>query len=73
MPSEPTPPPAPEPEETELRHPPLPHISEHTGGLPALDMTRMSGVREKRKKVCGKCADCLVCKKRADGAGGVGL
>lgn len=48
MSTEPSPSPVPEPE-LELRHPPLPHISEHTGGLPAMDMTTMSGVGETKK------------------------
>ena len=63
MSTEPSPSPVPEPE-LELRHPPLPHISEHTGGLPAMDMTTMSGVGETKKWTCGKCADCLACKKK---------
>lgn len=65
MPTEPSPSPAPEESaELVLQHSPLPTISEHTGNQPALDMTRMSGVGEERKKVCGKCADCLACKKK---------
>lgn len=48
MSTEPSPSPEPEPE-LELRHPPLPHISEHTGDRPAMDMTTMSGVGETKK------------------------
>ncbi len=73
MTSEPSPSPEhalPEAElELELRHAPLPAISSHTGELPDMDMATGGFVVERKKRVCGKCADCLACKKQAGQTG----
>lgn len=50
--------------ELELLQPLKPAISSHTGGLPDMDMATGGFVGEEKKRVCGKCANCLACKKR---------
>lgn len=60
MSTEPSPSPEPDPE-LELLQPPLPDVSLHTGDLPAIDMKTGGWVGEEKKRVCGKCADCMAC------------
>ena len=69
MSSDPSPSPEPAHEEAplELLQSPKPAISSHTGGLPDMDMATGGFVGEEKKRVCGKCANCLACMRKKTG------